>query len=97
MLGDHIRLELGRPLEGDRHFVRVEQGDFTLRHHPEHIAVVMAERARLRVEEDLRNYRRMLTLRGNRVMLELTEVHDPFEDFWDPEDFPVTGTEWESQ
>lgn len=87
MLGEQIRSELHRPLGGDRRFVTRQQGEFTLRSCPEHVAHVLAEKARLRVEEDVRNYRRMLNRRRVLDVMELTQVHDPFEGFWDPSDF----------
>jgi ribosome biogenesis protein Nip4 len=72
MIGEAIRAELRRPLEGDRRFVHTTQvaswdraGYFVVRHHPEHIAAVLAEKARIRVQEDVAAYRRLLTLERN--------------------------------
>jgi hypothetical protein len=65
MIGQQILSELGRPLEGDRRFVRSQHGDFTLRFNPEHIGETRAEKARLAVEQDVANFRRMLTLHSN--------------------------------
>lgn len=69
MVGEQIRAELHRPLEGDRNWVVTQQGDFTLRYNPEHMARVAAERARLRVEEDIRNFRRIRNRRRNDLAL----------------------------
>jgi hypothetical protein len=65
MTNDHLAEQLGQPLEGDRCFVRTTRGKFTLRHHPEHLATIKAEKARLRVQADVTAYRRMITLRQN--------------------------------
>jgi hypothetical protein len=69
MIGDQIRAELGRPLEGDRRWIRMEEGPFVHRVHPEHIALVKKAKVRARVDEDIRNFRRMLNLRRNAEML----------------------------
>lgn len=63
MIGDHIRNELRRPLEGDRNWISVQLGEFLVRQNPEHIARIACERSRLRVQEDIRNFRRTLNRR----------------------------------
>ena len=68
MIGDRIRAELHRPLEGDRRYVREQRGQFTIRMHPEHLAAVMVERARVRVQTDITNYRRFLNAERCRGM-----------------------------
>lgn len=61
MIGEQIRAELSRPLEGDRRWIRTDDGLFTHRFNPEHLALVMAERARVRVEQDVILFRRYHT------------------------------------
>jgi len=60
MVGDLIRAQLRRPLEGDRRFVSEQRGQFLVRVNPEHLADVLAERHRRRVQEDIANFRRSL-------------------------------------
>lgn len=97
MIGEAIRAELRRPLEGDRRWVHETRpatwskaGYFVHRRHPEHIAAVLAEKARQRVLVDLAAFR---ALRNREIclgltVLELTEVSDPYDGFHDPDDFP---------
>jgi hypothetical protein len=65
MVNQQLVAALGRPLEGDRRYVRTQVGQFVIREHPELLGEIFAEKARLRVEEDVRNYRRVVTLRDN--------------------------------
>lgn len=66
MVGDLIRAELQKSLDGDRNWIRTERKDGTvIRVNPEHIARVMAERARQRVEQDIALFRRTLNRRRN--------------------------------
>lgn len=67
---DHIvRRDMEQTLEGDRNWITSRRGDFVVRHNPEHVARVRAEKARLRVEEDIRNFRRLRNRRRNDLVL----------------------------
>ncbi len=87
MIGDNIRAELHRPLEGDRNWIRLEHGPFVHRQNPEHLARVVSEKARLRVAADIAMFRSTLNRRRCDSMLELLVVYDPFEGFHDERDF----------
>jgi hypothetical protein len=57
MVGNHIRAELQRPLEGNRRIVTEQRGQFTLRIDPEHVAQALAARRMERVLEDIARFR----------------------------------------
>lgn len=69
MLGDIIRGDLRRPLEGDRNWLRREEGPFVHRVNPEHISRTRAAKAAIHVEEDLRNFRLRFNRRRNDLVL----------------------------
>lgn len=69
MIGQQIRDELRRPLEGDRDWIRREERGFVHRVNPEHLARVHSAKIKARVEEDVRNFRRSLNRRRNDLVL----------------------------
>lgn len=69
MIGDSIRAELSRSLEGDRRWVMEQRGEFLVRWNPEHLGEVMATRARQRVDADIAAFRASRNRESNRRAL----------------------------
>lgn len=65
MIGTQLRAELSRPLRGDSRWIRWEDGPFVHRAHPEHLSRIRAEKARVAVEQDILNFRRLMTRTNN--------------------------------
>lgn len=65
MVGNHIRAELQRPLEGPRHFVHEQRGPYLLRMAPEHVAESVVAIRRRELLSNIAAFRRILLRRSN--------------------------------